>query len=226
MHLLKPKIMVTKPRRTEPKRYGYARVSTTGQTLDAQLEQLAVAGCSKVFEEQASGRKMSRKELMRLLDQLKPGDEVVVTRIDRLARSTLDLFAIIKRVEDAGARFRSLAEPWADTSTSGGRLMLAILGGLADVERDMIVNRTQEGRKAAKARGAVFGRPHILTDLQKGEARARYAAGEIISDLARRYNVGEGTIARICRGVQRKVGRVRRTQAEIEAIRAEIKTEK
>ena len=98
-----------------------------------------------------------------MLDKLAPGDVVTVTRIDRLARSTFDLFAIVKRIADAKAQFRSLAEPWADTATSTGRLMLAVLGGLADVERDLIRTRTAEGRSRAKARGKHMGRPPSLT---------------------------------------------------------------
>jgi DNA invertase Pin-like site-specific DNA recombinase len=103
------------------------------------------------------------------LKAVAPGDVVTVTRIDRLARSTFDLFAIVKRIVDAGAQFRSLAEPWADTSTSTGRLMIAVLGGLADVERDLIRTRTAEGRTRAKARGQRMGRPPKLTPEQQRE---------------------------------------------------------
>jgi DNA invertase Pin-like site-specific DNA recombinase len=141
---------------------GYARISTYGQTLDAQLEQLKAAGCTKTYREQASGAKVERRELQRMLKDLTPGDVVTVTRIDRLARSTFDLFSIVKRIADAGGRFRSMAEPWADSSTSTGRLMLAVLGGLADVERDLIRTRTAEGRSRAKARGQRMGRPSSL----------------------------------------------------------------
>ena len=119
-------------------------------------------GAGKGFREVASGAKADRASLRRLLDQLAPGDVVTVTRIDRLARSTFDLFGIVKRIVDAEAQFRSLAEPWADTGTSTGRLMLAVLGGLADVERDLICTRTAEGRSRAKARGKHMGRPPSL----------------------------------------------------------------
>jgi DNA invertase Pin-like site-specific DNA recombinase len=138
---------------------GYARVSTYGQTLDAQLGQLKAAGCARIYREKATGARADRKELLKMLRQLAAGDVVVVTRIDRLARSTFDLFAIVKQIADAGARFQSLAEPWADTGTSTGRLMLAVLGGLADVERDLIRTRTAEGRSRATARGQHMGRP-------------------------------------------------------------------
>src|SRR5215831_5609086 len=130
---------------TERRPIGYARVSTYGQTLDSQLEQLRAAGCStrNIYREKVTGARADRRELNRMLSKLAPGDVVTVTRIDRLARSTFDLFGIVKRIVDAKAQFRSLAEPWADTGTSTGRLMLAVLGGLADVERDLI--RTEDG---------------------------------------------------------------------------------
>src|SRR5271167_2788192 len=124
---------------TEPqkRRLGYARVSTYGQTLDAQLEQLRADGCAKIFREKVTGARPDRRELLKLLKAITPGDIVTVTRIDRLARSTFDLFAIVKQIVDAGGQFRSLAEP----ATSTGRLMIAVLGGLADVERDLIRTR-------------------------------------------------------------------------------------
>src|SRR4051812_35895771 len=99
--------------------------SAYGQTLDAQLEQLRSEGCGRIYRERVSGARGDRRELLKLLKAVAPGDVVTVTRIDRLARSTFDLFAIVKRIVDAGAQFRSLAEPWADTSTSTGRLMIA-----------------------------------------------------------------------------------------------------
>src|SRR3954471_18494239 len=167
---------------------GYARVSTVGQTLEAQLEQLTQAECDPVFREKTSGARLDRKQLQKLLKSLRSGDTVVVTRIDRLARSTFDLFAIVRQIVEAGAQFRSLAEPWADTSTSTGRLMLAVLGGLADVERDLIRTRAAEGRSRAKARGVHLGRPPKLTHLQRREATTRLAAGESLSDVARTFN--------------------------------------
>jgi DNA invertase Pin-like site-specific DNA recombinase len=180
-------------------RLGYARVSTYGQTLDALLEQLRAEGCAKVYREKASGAQPDRRELLKLLKALAPGDVVIVTRIDRLARSTFDLFAIVKQIVDAGGQFRSLAEPWADTATSTGRLMIAVLGGLADVERDLIRTRTAEGRSRAKARGQHMGRPPKLTDAQKVEARRRRAEGATLKELAQSYDVGLATISRLSR---------------------------
>ena len=179
------------------RRLGYARVSTYGQTLDAQLEQLRADGCAKTFREKVTGARADRRELLKLLKAITPGDIVTVTRIDRLARSTFDLFAIVKRIVDAGGQFRSLAEPWADTATSTGRLMIAVLGGLADVERDLIRTRTAEGRSRAKARGQHMGRPPKLTPQQQKEARRRRAEGATLKELAKSYNVGPATISRL-----------------------------
>ncbi len=179
------------------RRLGYARVSTYGQTLQAQLEQLRAEGCEKIYREKVTGARADRRQLLRLLKDLTSGDVVTVTRIDRLARSTFDLFAIVKQIVDAGAKFRSLAEPWADTGTSTGRLMLAVLGGLADVERDLIRTRTAEGRGRAKARGQHMGRPPKLTPQQRQEARQRRAEGATLSELACSYAVSESTISRL-----------------------------
>jgi DNA invertase Pin-like site-specific DNA recombinase len=131
------------------------------------------AGCTKIYREKVTGARADWRELNRMLGKLAPGDVVTVTRIDRLARSTFDLFGIIERIVDAKAQFRSLAEPWADTGTSTGRLMLAVLGGLADVERDLIRTRTAEGRSRAKAQGKHIGRPPSLTPTQRKEAIRR-----------------------------------------------------
>jgi DNA invertase Pin-like site-specific DNA recombinase len=183
--------------RTTNRRLGYARVSTHGQTLDAQREQLVADGCTEIFEEKASGAKADRRALQQLLKGIRPGDVVTVTRIDRLARSTFDLFAIVKQIVDAGGGFRSLAEPWADTGTSTGRLMLAVLGGLADVERDLIRTRTAEGRARAKSRGERTGRPPALSPHQKVEALQRLAEGATPAQLAASYKVSRWTIGRL-----------------------------
>jgi DNA invertase Pin-like site-specific DNA recombinase len=183
----------------EKRLIGYARVSTYGQTLDSQLEQLRKAGCSSrnIYREKVTGARADRRELNRMLGKLGPGDVVTVTRIDRLARSTFDLFAIVKRIVDAKAQFRSLAEPWADSTSSTGRLMLAVLGGLADVERDLIRTRTAEGRSRAKARGTHMGRPSSLTPEQQKEAIRRRARGATLQELANSYNVSRATISRL-----------------------------
>jgi DNA invertase Pin-like site-specific DNA recombinase len=189
--------------RPDGRHIGYARVSTTGQTLEAQLAQLRAARCSKIYREKASGAQADRRELQKLLKALEPGDVVVVTRIDRLARSTFDLFAIVKRIAEAAAQFCSLAEPWADTATPTGRLMLAVLGGLADVERDLIRTRTAEGRSRAQKRGQHMGRPCALTSQQQAEARQRREDGATLKELAQSYNVSRATVSRLCRTVSR-----------------------
>src|SRR3954454_4453153 len=159
-------------------KYGYARVSTDGQSADAQVRQLTKAGCKKVFREVASGAKPDRAQLRRLLDQLEAGDVLTVARLDRLARSTRDLLNSLATITAKKAGFRSLGDTWADTTTSHGRLMLTVLGGLAEFERDLIRVRTGEGRERAKARGVKMGRKSKLTPHQQQEARRRVASGE------------------------------------------------
>ena len=188
--------------RPEKRLIGYARVSTYGQTLDSQLDQLRAAGCSSrnIYREKVTGAHSDRRQLLRMLGRLTPGDVVTVTRIDRLARSTFDLFGIVKRIVDAKAQFRSLAEPWADTGTSTGRLMLAVLGGLADVERDLIRTRTAEGRSRAMAQGKPMGRPPSLTPAQQKEATRRRAQGATLQELADSYDRSISTMRRATRG--------------------------
>jgi DNA invertase Pin-like site-specific DNA recombinase len=159
------------------RRLGYARVSTYGQRLDAQLEQLRGAGCSKIYREKVTGAHNDRREVLNMLDHLAPGDVVTVTRIDRLARSAFDLFGIVKQIVDAKAQFRSLAEPWADTGTGTGRLMLAVLGGLVDVERDLIRTRTAEGRSRAQKRGQHMGPPGTAKRDHQTPRAGGYVAG-------------------------------------------------
>jgi DNA invertase Pin-like site-specific DNA recombinase len=144
-----------------------------------------------------TGARSDRRELLKLLNALSPGDVVTVARIDRLARRTFDLFGIVKQIVDAKAQFRSLAEPWADTGTSTGRLMIAVLGGLANVERDLIGTRTAEGRSRAQKRGQRMGRPPKLTAAQQAEARRRRAEGATLAELARSYHVGKSAISRL-----------------------------
>src|SRR5882724_1542745 len=178
--------------------YGYARVSTDGQSVDAQVAALTAAGAEKVFREVASGAKTDRAQLRRLLDQLDAGDVLTVTRLDRLARSTRDLLNTLAAITGKQAGFRSLGDTWADTTTSHGRLMLTVLGGLAEFERDLIRARTGEGRARAVARGQRMGRPPKLTPHQKREAIKRRDAGdETLADISRSYNVSPATIARL-----------------------------
>ena len=177
--------------------YGYARVSTDGQTLDAQREALSAAGAEKVFAETASGAKSDRAQLARLMQAVASGDAVLVTRLDRLARSTRDLLNILGTLAERGVMFRSLSDTWADTTTPHGRLMLTVLGGLAEFERELIKSRTSEGRKRAKERGQKFGPKLKLTPFQQQQARERKAAGEAVREIARSYNVSASTISRL-----------------------------
>ena len=181
----------------DPMKYGYARVSTDGQSVDAQVRQLKAAGCKTVFREVASGAKTDRAQMRRLLGQLDNGDVLTVTRLDRLARSTRDLLNTLGAIADRKAGFRSLGDTWADTTTSHGRLMLTVLGGLAEFERDLIRSRTGEGRARAKARGVKMGRKTKLTPHQQAEAIKRRDKGETLMEIARSYNVSHTTISRL-----------------------------
>jgi DNA invertase Pin-like site-specific DNA recombinase len=176
---------------------GYARVSTDGQSLDAQQSALTAAGATQVYSEKISGVVTDRKQLAKAIAALGPGDVLLVTRLDRLARSTRDLLNTLDAVSKAQAGFRSLADTWADTTTPHGRLMLTVLAGLAEFERSLILSRTSEGRTRAKARGVRFGRKPTLTAHQQQEALARRAAGEACVDIARTYNVSHSTISRL-----------------------------
>ena len=207
--------------------YGYARVSTDGQTLDAQIATLTAAGAAPVFRETASGAKTDRRELAKALRALEGGDTLLVTRLDRLARSTRDLLNILDRIAKAGAGFRSLSDAWADTTTAHGRLMLTVLGGLAEFERELIRARTGEGRARAQARGVHMGRPPKLTPHQKGEALKALADGSATqADLARRFNLSASTISRLAEKAEAlpALAPVRRIDANTElAARAFLK---
>jgi DNA invertase Pin-like site-specific DNA recombinase len=176
---------------------GYARVSTDGQTLDAQCSALKVAGAEKIFSEKVSGAKTDRAQLAKAIGALTQGDVLLVTRLDRLARSTRDLLNVLDAVGKAGAGFRSLADPMIDTTSPHGKLILAVLGALAEFERSMILARTDEGRKRAQARGVRFGRKPKLTRHQIQEALARRQAGEALVEIGRSYNVSHSTISRL-----------------------------
>jgi DNA invertase Pin-like site-specific DNA recombinase len=178
-------------------KYGYARVSTDGQSLDPQVRQLTKAGCKKVFREVGSGAKTDRAQLRKALGQLAAGDVLIVTRLDRLARSTRDLLNTLAAITDRKAGFRSLGDAWADTTTSHGRLMLTVLGGLAEFERDLIRARTGEGRARAVARGVKMGRKPKMTPHQMKEALRRRDAGEPMRDIAKSFNVSHSTISRL-----------------------------
>ena len=183
--------------RIRPMICGYARVSTDGQSAAAQVAELTAAGCEKVFSETASGAKTDRTQLKKAIASLAAGDVLVVTRLDRLARSTRDLLNLLATLTEKGAQFRSVRDTWADTTTPHGRLMLTVLGGLAEFERELIRSRTGEGRERAKARGVKLGRRHCLTVAQRTFVAQQRANGESVRHLAKVLGVSKATIGRI-----------------------------
>ena len=175
---------------------GYARVSTSDQNLDAQVDLLKDAGAEKIFLEKRTGKDRQRPELRNLLDQLRAGDVVAVTKYDRLARSLKDLIEIVEQVDERGAGFRSLGED-IDTTTSAGRLIFHVFGSIAEFERERIVERTREGLAAARKRGRVGGRPQVLSEEAKAEiGRMRDLDHRPISEIARAFSVSRSTIYR------------------------------
>jgi DNA invertase Pin-like site-specific DNA recombinase len=176
---------------------GYARVSTDGQNYATQHAALIAAGCAKVFAEKVSGAKTDRAQLAKAIAALAEGDCLIVTKLDRLARSTRDLLNTLAEITQRGASFKSLGDSWADTTTPAGKLMLTVLGGLAEYERHLILARTSEGRQRAQQRGIQFGRKRKLTLHQQQEALARRANGEALVDIARSYAVSHSTISRL-----------------------------
>ena len=179
---------------------GYARVSSTDQDYDGQIGRLEAAGCSKVFAEKASGKSTNgRPQLGKALRALCPGDTLVTVKLDRLARSIRDLLRLMDEVKAAGATFKALDDPWLDTTTPSGELILTVMGGLAEFERKLIRQRCDEGIKRAKAKGTTFGRPLALDAGQRRKIAERYAAGETMAQLAREYECGAATIWRVLR---------------------------
>jgi DNA invertase Pin-like site-specific DNA recombinase len=175
---------------------GYARVSTEDQNLGLQRAVLGAAGCDRIYEEKLSGASRNRPELARLLDHLRRGDVVVVHRLDRLARSTRDLLDIAELIKEAEAGLRSLCEPWADTTSPAGRMVLTVFAGIAEFERALLHQRTGAGRTAARARGVRFGRPPKLTAEQIVLARRLIDEGTAMRAAARILKVHAATLYR------------------------------
>jgi DNA invertase Pin-like site-specific DNA recombinase len=176
---------------------GYARVSSDGQTLDAQLASLRAAGAEKVFSEKESGAKTDRRALQRALAALSQGDVLLVAKLDRLARSTRDLLNTLQTISDRGAGFKVLDNPTMDTTSAHGRLLVSVLGAIAEFELALRRSRCDEGIKRAKANGVRFGRKRKLTPHQMAEAVRRRDAGEVLTEIARSYNVSHSTISRL-----------------------------
>ena len=193
---------------------GYARVSTTDQDLTIQRGRLYEAGCEKLFEEKTSGARKMRPELERLLTELRADDVVVVTRLDRLARSTSELLRIAETIEEKNAGLQSIAEPWADTTSPAGRMVLTVFAGIAEFERSLIATRTEEGRRAAQARGVPFGRPPKLRPDQRTLARHLIDEGKSVSEVARTFNVHAATVYLITYEAQPGAGHDGRSLSE------------
>ena len=175
---------------------GYARVSTEDQDLSLQREALKGAGCQRIYEEKSSGANRFRPELSRMLDQLRAGDVVIVSRLDRLARSTRHLLEIAEQLKEGEAGLRSLHEPWADTTSAAGRMVLTVFAGIAEFERELIRERTRSGRVAAKARGVRFGRPTKLSGDQINLAQRLVGEGRPVPEVARILKVHRATLYR------------------------------
>ena len=158
---------------------GYARVSSNGQDFEGQVERLEAAGCERIFSEKVSGKSTNgRKELHKAMRSMKPGNTLVVVKLDRLARSVRDLLQLLDEIKANECRFKALDDPWCDTTTPQGELILTVMGGLAEFERKLIRARCEEGIKRAKAKGTKFGRPSVLDASERRKIAERYAAGE------------------------------------------------
>jgi DNA invertase Pin-like site-specific DNA recombinase len=177
--------------------FGYARVSTADQHLTGQIEALKAADATTIYREKISGVRADRPQLAKLMAALKPSDVVLVTKLDRLGRSTRELLDLIDRIGKAGAVFRSLGDPLWDTSSPQGRLLSTLLAAIAEFERELIRERTSEGRRRAKANGVKFGRKPKLSPYQRAEAIKRRAAGETLASIARSYAVDLSMISRL-----------------------------
>jgi DNA invertase Pin-like site-specific DNA recombinase len=176
---------------------GYARVSTTGQTLDVQLDMLKAAGCERIYSEKKSGLDGKRSELAKCLDYVREGDTLLVTKLDRLARSTSDLYGIVGRLKEKGVGFRCLDNRELDTTTKTGKLMLGILALIAEFEADIRKERQLEGIAKAKERGVSFGRQPKLSNEQVAELRKRRKEGELIRELMSDYSLSKATVYRL-----------------------------
>jgi DNA invertase Pin-like site-specific DNA recombinase len=177
--------------------HGYARVSTRDQDLTAQIDALKASGAGTIYREKVSGVRADRPQLAKMMAGLKAGDMIVVTKIDRLGRSTRELLDLIERIGKAGASFRSLGDPLFDTTGAQGRLLVTVLAAIAEFERELIKERTGAGRERAIAEGVKFGRKRKLSDYQRAEAVKRRAAGETLAAIAKSYGVDLSMISRL-----------------------------
>lgn len=173
---------------------GYARVSSVGQSLDLQVEALEAAGCEKIYSEKLSGRTAAdRPQMQRALDQVRQGDTLVVTRLDRLARSVTDLHRVIERLAEEGVQFRCLQQGGVDTTTSTGKLTLAILGAVAEFENDIRRERQRDGIERAKQKGVYRGRPRSIDPAKVKELKS---SGLGPAAIARQLGIGRASVYR------------------------------
>lgn len=176
---------------------GYARVSTEDQDLSIQRRILSEQECERIFEEKISGATRARPELDRMLEQIRKGDTIIIWKLDRLARSTRDLLEIAEKIKEAGASFKSLSEPWADTTSPAGKMILTVFSGIAEFERELIRERTSIGRKSAKEKGVRFGRPPRISKEQKDMIVKLREEGKSASEIARIFKIHRASIYRV-----------------------------
>src|SRR6267154_2580310 len=194
--LLVPTVQIPRPKMEHAMKIGYARVSSASQDYQGQVDALEAAGCDKIYSEKISGKTTERRQFKRLMKDLTPGDIVIVAKLDRLARSSRDLHNILHEIEKEGCNFVSLGESWCNTTTSVGRLMVSIMAGIAQFERELIRARCEDGIARAKAKGITFGRKPKLNPEMIRVAAGRYAKGETMAQLAAVYGVSEPTMWR------------------------------
>jgi DNA invertase Pin-like site-specific DNA recombinase len=194
-------------------KFGYARVSTRDQNLNLQIDDLLANGCEKIFQEAVSGANADRPELNRLLEQTRRGDVIIIWKLDRLGRSLKHLVALVSKLLDKGVGLKSLNDP-IDTTSSQGRLIFNVFASLAEFERDVIIERTQAGLKAARARGRKGGRPKGLTEAAKRKAvaaKALYNEGNLsVTEIAGNLGISKGTLYSYLRHERVAVGTFRK----------------
>ena len=183
---------------------GYARVSTLDQSLDRQIDALKEAGADKLFTEKVTGKKADRPELLKMIDQLREGDVVVISELTRLSRSTKDLFSIVELIQSKGANMRSLKETWLDTTTPHGKLMFTIFAGLSQFEADLTAQRTREGLEAARMRGRLGGRPRVDAGKVNTALKMYDSKRFTINEVCRNCGIGKTTLYRMIS--ERRVG--------------------
>jgi DNA invertase Pin-like site-specific DNA recombinase len=178
---------------------GYARVSSSGQTLAVQLDKLSDAGCSEIFQEKRSGLTAQRPELKECLRFVRKGDVLVITRLDRLARSTLDFHKIVQELDERKVGFKVLDQP-IDTTTKEGRLMFSIIASIAQFETELRKERQMEGIEKAKENGVKFGRQAVLSDAQVAEMRSKRDSGILVKNLMSEYGLSKASVYRLLQG--------------------------